>query len=332
MGIFSKLFGRKKIEKITEEKVPEVCEMPEAKEGLEVHETPEAGECPEAREIPEAQERLEPREEMIAKVMKRLKEITLKPVIHMEFNIEPVELTDSKMGGVPYLPEGDEVPTDENGHQLRLLAQIRLADLPENKAGLPEEGLLQFWALDNDVVGLETDLDKMIESKGHRVIWYPSVDESVTEEAVLEKYHPYFDEKSYFPVQDIFGIRFAAGEESLSCSDCRFDRIFAEIWNEIYPSDKISGYSELDVEIPDEMMDEIGGAGHKIGGYPMFTQWEPREGDMGNYKVLLLQIDSFGVEGKDIMRGDSGVGNFFITPEDLEKREFSRVLYSRDCY
>ena len=28
-------------------------------------------------------------------------------------------------------------------------------------------------------------------------------------------------------------------------------------------------------KIPDEMMDEIGGSGHKMGGYPMFTQWDP---------------------------------------------------------
>ena len=31
---------------------------------------------------------------------------------------------------------------------------------------------------------------------------------------------------------------------------------------------------------------------------------------MENYEILLLQIDSFGTGGKEIMWGDSGVGNF----------------------
>ena len=172
----------------------------------------------------------------------------------------------------------------------------------------------------------------MTESKGHRVVWYPSVDETVTEESVLEKYHPYFDEESYFPMQDVFRMTFTLAQESLSYSDFRFDRAFAQAWNEVCPSDKITGYRELDVEMSDAMMDAVSGAGHKIGGYPMFTQWDPREGKMENYGILLLQIDSFGAEGKEIMWGDSGVGNFFITPEDLEQRVFSRVLYTWDCY
>ncbi|MBO7381562.1 MAG: DUF1963 domain-containing protein, partial [Neisseriaceae bacterium] len=39
------------------------------------------------------------------------------------------------------------------------------------------------------------------------------------------------------------------------------------------------------------------------------------------------QIDS----KNGIMWGDAGVGNFFITADDLKKRDFSRVLYNWDC-
>ena len=113
-------------------------------------------------------------------------------MIHIDLHAEPAGLADSKLGGVPYLPADGEVPTDKKGRQLRLLAQLRLAELPENRMGLPEEGILQFWILDDDLLGLETDPDQMTESKGHRVVWYPSVDDTVTEESVLEKYHPYF--------------------------------------------------------------------------------------------------------------------------------------------
>lgn len=31
------------------------------------------------------------------------------------------------------------------------------------------------------------------------------------------------------------------------------------------------------------------------------------------------------------MFAGSGVGNFFISSEDLAKRDFSHVLYTRDC-
>lgn len=43
--------------------------------------------------------------------------------------------------------------------------------------------------------------------------------------------------------------------------------------------------------------------------------------------VLLLQIDT----DDEIMWGDSGVGNFVIHPDDLAKRDFSKVYYTWDC-
>ena len=89
--------------------------------------------------------------------------------------------------------------------------------------------------------------------------------------------------------------------------------------------------------------------GHKIGGCPIFIQgdpfWEYHEGidfnDPAAYSnwqkyILLLQLDSDINEndrytGK-LMWGDSGVANFFITPEDLAKRDFSRTAFIFDCH
>ena len=42
---------------------------------------------------------------------------------------------------------------------------------------------------------------------------------------------------------------------------------------------------------------------------------------------MLFESDSF----KDIMWGDSGTGEFFITPEDLINKDFTNVLYNWDC-
>jgi uncharacterized protein YwqG len=69
-------------------------------------------------------------------------------------------------------------------------------------------------------------------------------------------------------------------------------------------------------------------SGHKIGGYAFFTQHDPREqlGDM----ELLFQLDSD--EAIQCRWGDMGVGNFFIRKEDLERWDFSNVLFTWDCY
>ena len=128
MGIFSRLFGRKKT---AEEKVPEVREIPETEAHPEVHEMPEAEEHPEVREMPEAETQTGTRgvpeareaegfeamdrETVLAQTVQRLKEKTLKPVIHIDLHAEPAGLADSKLGGVPYLPADGEVPTDKKG-------------------------------------------------------------------------------------------------------------------------------------------------------------------------------------------------------------------------
>jgi uncharacterized protein YwqG len=65
-------------------------------------------------------------------------------------------------------------------------------------------------------------------------------------------------------------------------------------------------------------------AGHKLGGYPNFTQDDARD---RNDLELLFQLDS----DDGVMWGDAGVGNFFITDADLARRDFSRVFYTWDC-
>lgn len=261
----------------------------------------------------------------------QLKEKTMKEVVAIELNTKPVGLFDSKFGGLPYIPRDGQVPVDDEGQNLRLLAQIALKDLPKNQIGLPKEGLLQFWAMDDDITGLETSIDGMLESKGHRVLYYEQIDTSVTESEVSQVYYP--EEESYFPIQDTFGIHFQHGKEGITVSDCTFDATFVKVWNLTFPQEPIGDTSELvGDEAWDYIYDSCSDGGHKIGGYPLFTQYDPREGGMEDYRTLLLQIDSFGADGKEIMWGDSGVANFFITEEDLQNRDFTKVLYTWDCY
>lgn len=73
--------------------------------------------------------------------------------------------------------------------------------------------------------------------------------------------------------------------------------------------------------------------GHWLGGYPCFTQDDPRfsRSDYAACTNLLFQMDSCGREDAEILWGDTGVGNFLIAPEDLQQLDFSRVLCNWDC-
>ena len=68
--------------------------------------------------------------------------------------------------------------------------------------------------------------------------------------------------------------------------------------------------------------------GHKLGGYPDFTQSDPR-GEDDDDLVLLFQLDTDREMG--VMWGDAGIVNFFIRRADLIARDFSRVAYHWDC-
>ena len=66
---------------------------------------------------------------------------------------------------------------------------------------------------------------------------------------------------------------------------------------------------------------------HQVGGYPSFTQTDPRSQD--DPRILLFQLDSDDDLG--LMWGDMGVAHFFIHPDDLARCDFSNVAYNWDC-
>ena len=93
-------------------------------------------------------------------------------------------------------------------------------------------------------------------------------------------------------------------------------------------------YSILPEEVFSSECDKQRNIGHWLFGYAYFTQNDPRDYmvDLQDY-ILLFQMDSdYSAERKsEIMWGDSGVGNFFIKKDDLQKLDFSKVMYNWDC-
>ena len=278
----------------------------------------------------------------IKKIVLDILEKNKKPMIEISLSDEKPNLFQSKFGGVPYLPKDKEVPKNKENEQLTLLAQINIDELPENNIYPMKEGILQFWILNDDILGLDYDTNL---GDGYKIIYYKDIDKSVTEKEILEKYKPYKDEDSYFPVEGEFSLSFKLTDGYFSDSNDDFreivDREMKKFYDEnkdkyseilkIYDKENQLNYWEIwDIlEEDKEIGEKLFGAGHKIGGFPDFTQSDIRE--VGDYEILLLQIDSVGTEKNEIMWGDCGIANFFIREKDLKELNFDRAIYNWDC-
>lgn len=227
-------------------------------------------------------------------------------------------LFDSKFAGYPYWPADQPYPVDSQGQYMYLLAQLNFSQVPKLE-GYPDKGILQFFVAGDDMYGF--NFDNPADQSNFRVVYWEG-----TTATSLGDFHFLDQQKSDggLPVSRQMALQFALDRDYYSFSDIRFPE---EVADEMFADDQPkNGMLPLEEELGD-LYPEIG---HKIGGYAYFTQYDPRD-ELGiDYKdyILLLQIDS---ELNDICWGDVGVGNFFIHPDDLKRKDFSRVLYNWDC-
>ena len=248
-----------------------------------------------------------------------------------------VALTDSKFGGCPYWEPGREYPTGEDGKKLLLLAQINFEQVSPQSALLPSHGLLQFFASDDDSIG--SDNADPTAQKNFRVVYHESFDTSVTAETVLAMGVPTntdLPEGSSFPVTEELALTFSEYTDCVNPCLTEFDRLAGEAVGA--PAAGFSAWDYFNAAEYKYLTDRLDIFGHKILGYPSFTQEDPRldaqtpTGEKvptkARYDTLLLQIDS----QDGVLWGDNGVGNFFISHEALHRRDFSDVLYTWDCY
>ena len=113
-------------------------------------------------------------------------------------------IAESKFGGRGYVPHDAAIPTNSEGVQMRLLAQIdcRQITIPD----FPTSGLLQFWAINDDLTGC--DFDNNTEQKDFRICYYETVDPTVTEEEVAAKEGNNLPcEEDFFPIEGCFGLK-----------------------------------------------------------------------------------------------------------------------------
>lgn len=252
-------------------------------------------------------------------------EATIKPLVEIKAKLEDeLSLWQSKFGGLPYLPRDVQYPKDSKEQAMFLLAQLNFSETPKLES-FPERGILQFYiSIGNDIYG--ACFEDLAKQDGFRVIYFPEV---IEEESKLTTDFRFLPKPEFLPLQESCSLQFTLQYAPISAVDYQFEnRIFGQ--NVAESTDEMpKRYAESEMYAAYEKL--FPSSGHKIGGYPYFTQSDPRMGKKysdENY-VLLFQMDTD--SEANIMWGDCGVGNFFIRERDLQKRDFSKVLYNWDC-
>lgn len=275
----------------------------------------------------------------------------LRPIIELTVSPEPPSAPGaSAIGGVPLMYADEEWPRGEDGTPLVFLAQLNFGELPHLE-GFPDAGLLQFFTGSDDLYGL--DFDNPTSPTGMRVVYRPEVgadgapldrplrtqlpytDTELLDHPEVELLTPLEQPTRAFALSGRRSMTFASAEpieaQRHGVPSTLVDWVIAHVPAQYFDD------LELDDEGDRAIAYEIASAlvntdGTQIGGFPQFTQADPRDPDDG-YR-LLFQLDSaFTGDGEEqvAMWGDVGIGNFFITEADLAARDFGRVLYNWDC-
>ena len=221
---------------------------------------------------------------------------------------QPEHAAASQLGGRPWWPAGRPYPIGRNGQPLYLLLQINFDDAPVLE-GFPDHGLMQLFISPGDHYGC--NIDDPIASEGFACVFHASTDgpqidrlpELVAGQADLPLKHP------------LVAIPLSIARQTMlmDLTDHRFPKQFPEIWADV---DLAEAYQALTSDA----------AKIRLGGYPTFTQDDPRSRlDLGD--VTLATIDST----TNIMWGDVGAAQFFIASRRLAQRDFSQVAYHWDC-
>lgn len=255
----------------------------------------------------------------------------------------------SKIGGVGYLPQGENYPVKSDGTPLILLAQLNFKDI--NQAvdvsqlpqPLPKQGILQIYidGKDDDFL-YGCDLNHYLPHEKYQVRFWQNDALPMNEDElnqIIEQIKVLDADNLPFNHAHEYEMAFKVTTQSCGITAFEYKQFLGQIF-ETPSSEDMDMWTyleeELELDNPDEYLDAYddlaGGQEHQLLGYPNFTQTDPREyrEDLQEH-ILLLQIETDDADDRDIMWGDSGVANFFIHPDDLKNQDFSKLLYNWDC-
>ena len=248
-------------------------------------------------------------------------EIKATGIEYIEIKATPatnIKRTESSFGYYPFIPFGFNYPIDKNGKPMIPLAQLNFSEIP-NLKDYPTKGILQFYIGDDDCYGL--DFDNQYNPDSFRVIYIENIDETQ-----LNPDTSFLDliiDSENSPVYKPHRLSFTKKIDYVGINDYRSNShgFSVDDWIEQYSGESKNKLEDLSYSL-------FTTNGHKIGGYAYFTQSDPREYIKdAETTILLFQMDT----DDEIMWGDSGVGNFFISSRDLINKDFSKVMYNWDC-
>ena len=261
------------------------------------------------------------------------------PAVRLTISKGECSVFDSKIGGTPYFPKDMEYPKGRKnafeGQPLVLLAQLNFEKLP-HIPDFPTKGILQFFIAADDLYGMSPKYgNPRTRQDNFRVIYHENIITDASQllsEDEIPKYSG--DDECFLPFSGEYKL---TAEEPVKMFanmwDYRFEDAFVKAYNE-FADEPVEDIWELDDDITDALCDLIDYPDAVIGGYPVFTQDDPRmSDDLADCDTLLFELDSVhdNEKGIDIMWGDSGTGSFMIPRERLKALDFSRVLYNYDC-
>ena len=263
-----------------------------------------------------AQER-ENTTEIVEKIYRKMTEYTATPMVSFELEEGDAGLFDCKIGGAYYVPEGEHrLENSRTGEELYLLAQVNFAQIP-HLPDYPEQGVMQILISSEDMYGC--NFDDGYDQTGWCIRYYETLPERAEKACIHE---PDWHEDTALPMERAVTYRLKPTKivQTMPFDDVNF-------WPaaDTCLDRELRGYLEND-DVMDGLCDMYEEYMCQVGGYPIFTQSDPRSVDDG--EILLFQLNSV----KDIMWGDAGVANFFIDREALKNRDFSHVMYNWDCY
>lgn len=216
-------------------------------------------------------------------------------------------LTGSRLGGIPYLPEGVDYPRDpSSGQPLLLAAQIDFSEVPELD-GFPTHGIFQIFVR-NDVLGAG-----LVEPSCARVLFHAEVDVSRARPRSWFSFLPeaFCDDA---PGARECSLTFSRDDEMMSAKDHRFEALVAETGVEP------SYFEDNDII--------SSGSGHKLGGYPYCWTGDDVRGN-GVYRdrgyELFLQLDTD--DEVPVVWGRHQTLKLHMHPAALARGDFSDVLF-----
>lgn len=279
--------------------------------------------------------------ERFEKVIEKFKELTKKECMAFSLVDKEPGLLDSKLGGIPYMPVGENVPKDSKGNDMGLVLQINLKDI--DLEGWPKEGIIEcFWS----------DLFSTWPNES-KVIYFKDTSKEARTDLTWDSSN----------VSDMFEkpytLSFNKSIEYMPLSDFRFVRTLTSLLQEEFKKEiksatyinnpKRMNYGDMSdfLEKEFDFGTCVDKKGRKktmdwydfipspnnmltIGGYADFTQDDIRYDEKSDATECLFKIDSC-YDFKKIDLGDAGIMVGVISPEALLNCEFEKAEMSWDC-